>query len=160
MRRYLRPTCRERSASNCGMLLAMSTPRRALRGLHTADVHLDGDSAARPEVHEPTFQALAHIPARDEGRWCLALGHGFFYPDRQRPERSSPIFADEIRDTGWDYVALGHQHVQTDVSQGTVTACYAGAPAIEWAGAGPEGAVLRIDFSVEAGIRVESRRLR
>src|SRR5207249_9627990 len=77
------------------------------------------------EEHEPTFQPLAHIPARDEGRWCLALGHGFFYPDRQRPERSSPIFADEIRDTGWDYVALGHQHVQTDVSQGTVTACYA-----------------------------------
>jgi len=251
------------------MLLAMPTPRRALRVLHTADVHLDGDSAGRPEVHaaqrrvfqrivdqaladqadllliagdlfdhnrvpddtvafvlaelnrfqrpvvilpgnhdalrtnaiydrhdftaaashvrvirelngeiidfpeldtrvwgrameehEPTFQPLAHIPARDQARWCLALGHGFFYPDRQRPDRSSPIFADEIRDTGWDYVALGHQHVQTDVSQGAVSACYAGAPAIEWAGANPDGAVLRIDFSVEAGIRVEPRRLR
>ncbi len=112
------------------------------------------------EEHEPSFQPLAHIPARDDRRWCLALGHGFFYPDRQRPDRSSPIFADEIRDTGWDYVALGHQHVQTDVSQGAVTACYAGAPAIEWADAHPEGAVLKIDFSVEAGIHVEPRRLR
>ena len=83
------------------------------------------------EEHEPAFSPLAHIPGRDERRWCLAMAHGFFYEERQRPERSSPIFADEIRDTGWDYVALGHQHVQTDVSQGRVTAYYAGAPAGE-----------------------------
>jgi hypothetical protein len=46
---------------------------------------------------------------------------------RRRPERSSPIFADELRDTGWDYIALGPHHVQTDVSQGRVAAYYAGA---------------------------------
>ncbi len=101
------------------------------------------------EEHEPGFQPLANIPGRDAQRWSLAMGHGFFYPDRQRPDRSSPIFADEIRDTGWDYLALGHQHVQTNVSQGDVTAYYAGAP----------GTVLRIDFSVEGGIRVEPRPL-
>ena len=72
------------------------------------------------EEHEPAFQPLAHIPGRDDGRWCLAMAHGFFYAKRQRPERSSPIFADEIRDTGWDYIALGHHHVRTDVSQGNV----------------------------------------
>src|SRR5439155_399920 len=146
-----------------GMLLVMPLSRRPLRVLHTADVHLELDVVVwgrAMEEHEPGFQPLAHIPGRDERRWHLAMAHGFFYEARQRPDRSSPIFADEIRDTGWDYVALGHQHVQTDVSQGTVTACYAGAPAIEWVGASPEGAVLRIDFSVEAGIRVESRRLR
>jgi DNA repair exonuclease SbcCD nuclease subunit len=78
---------------------------------------------------------------------------------RQRPERSSPIFADELRDTGWDYIALGHHHVQTDVSQGRVAAYYAGALMIEWGGGHPEGAVLRINFSAEDGIRVEPRRL-
>jgi DNA repair exonuclease SbcCD nuclease subunit len=111
------------------------------------------------EEHEPEFQPLAHIPTRDDGRWCLAMGHGFFYAERQRPERSSPIFADEVRDTGWDYVALGHHHVRTDVSQGRVAAYYAGAPAIEGKVGHPEGTVLRIDFSPENGIRVNPCRL-
>jgi DNA repair exonuclease SbcCD nuclease subunit len=110
------------------------------------------------EEHEPQFQPLAHIPPRDQRRWCLALGHGFFYAERQRRERSSPIFADEIRDTGWDYVALGHHHVQADVSQGAVAAYYAGAPAIDGDGRLAHGAVLRVDFSAEEGIKVQGRR--
>jgi DNA repair exonuclease SbcCD nuclease subunit len=106
--------------------------------------------------HEPQFRPLAHIPVRDGRRWCLALGHGFFYPERQRPERSSPIFADEIRDTGWDYVALGHHHVRADVSQGGVAAWYAGAPALH-GGDAALGSALRIDFSAETGVRVHGR---
>src|SRR5438093_13119462 len=59
----------------------------------------------------------------------LARGDGARLLFRIAPAaRSSPIFAEEIRDTGRDYVALGHQHVRTDVSQGAVTAFYAGAP--------------------------------
>ena len=100
------------------------------------------------EEHEPAFQPLAHIPGRDDTRWCLAMGHGFFFEQRQRPDRSSPIFADEVRDTGWDYLALGHHHLQADVSQGRVTAYYAGAP----------GTVLRVDLS-DDGVRVTPRPL-
>jgi DNA repair exonuclease SbcCD nuclease subunit len=70
------------------------------------------------------------------------MAHGFFYEIRQQPDRSSPIFADEIRDTGWDYVALGHQHVLTNVSQGQVTAYYSGAPLVNWTGETPNGHVL------------------
>ena len=70
------------------------------------------------EEHTPDFHPLAHIPTRHDQRWHIAMAHGFFYETRQQPDRSSPIFADEIRDTGWDYVALGHQHVLTNVSQG------------------------------------------
>ena len=101
------------------------------------------------EEHEPAFQPLAGIPCRDDRRWCLAMGHGFFYEERQRPDRSSPIFADEVRDTGWDYVALGHHHLQANVSQGGVAAWYAGAP----------GTVLRIDLSADGAVRVEPRAL-
>jgi exonuclease SbcD len=129
---------------------------------------LDGETVDFPELdvivwgramaeHEPGFSPLAHIPGRDDRRWCLAMGHGFFFDERQRPDRSSPIFADEIRDTGWDYVALGHHHVRTDVSQGRVAAHYAGAPVPESGHA--DGTVLRVDFSLEDGIRVEPRRL-
>ena len=100
------------------------------------------------QEHVPSFQPLAHIPRRDTARWSLAMGHGFFYEERQRPERSSPIFAHEIRDTGWDYVALGHHHRQGDVSQPGVPAWYAGAP----------GTVLRVELSTD-GVRVEPRAL-
>ena len=119
---------------------------------------LDGESVAFPELdavvwgramteHEPSFRPLAHLPARDD-RWSLAMGHGFFYEARERPERSSPIFADEIAGAGWDYFALGHHHLRTNVSQGDVAAYYAGAP----------GDVLRIDFS-DRGVHVAPRPL-
>jgi DNA repair exonuclease SbcCD nuclease subunit len=139
-------------------------------GAGTSHVHVirrrDGETVALPELdavvwgramdeHAPAFRPLAHIPERDDQRWCLAMGHGFFYEEGQRPERSSPIFAQEIRDSGWDYVALGHQHVQTNVSQGAVTAYYSGAPMAEYGDA--SGAVLRIDLSVEHGVRVVPR---
>jgi DNA repair exonuclease SbcCD nuclease subunit len=118
----------------------------------------DGETVDLPELdavvwgramdeHVPEFSPLAHLPARADGRWCLALGHGFFHGVRRRPERSSPIFADEIRDSGWDYLALGHHHLPTDVSQGGVTARYPGAPVIEWGGTAPDGAVLCVDLA-------------
>jgi DNA repair exonuclease SbcCD nuclease subunit len=133
---------------------------RALNGERIAFPELDVVVWGRAmEEHEPGFRPLARIPGRDDGRWCLAVAHGFFYAERQRPERSSPIFADEIRDTGWDYVALGHHHVPADVSQGGVTAHYAGAPTSDTADGRPDGGVLRIDFSMEYGIRVERRPL-
>jgi DNA repair protein SbcD/Mre11 len=121
---------------------------------------LDGEVVEFPELdvvvwgrgmkeHVPSFRPLAHIPPRDTGRWSLAMGHGFFYEERQRPERSSPIFADDVRETGWDYVALGHHHLQANVSQRGVPAWYAGAP----------GTVLRVELSTERGVAVEPRAL-
>ena len=49
------------------------------------------------EAHEPGFHPLAHIPARHDGCWHVAMAHGFFYEDFEQPERSSPILAAEIR---------------------------------------------------------------
>ncbi len=129
---------------------------------------LDGETIDLPELdvlvwgrameeHAPEFRPLAHLPGRDDRRWCLAMAHGFFYEQRQRPERSSPIFADEIRDAGWDYIAMGHQHVQADVSQGPVAAYYAGAPLVEGGGAHPDGSVLRIDLCEQHGLRITPR---
>jgi len=129
---------------------------------------LDGESVEFPELgavvwgrameeHEPGFSPLAGIPNRDDRRWCIAMGHGFYYDERQRPDRSSPIFAEEIRDAGWDYFALGHHHSRTDVSQGRVAAHYAGAPTLDGPNGG--GAVLRVDLSPSDGVRVSQVRL-
>jgi DNA repair exonuclease SbcCD nuclease subunit len=129
---------------------------------------LDGETVELPQIdavvwgrameeHEPGFSPLAGIPRRADRRWCLAMGHGFFFEERQRPDRSSPIFAEEIRDAGWDYVALGHHHVRADVSQGAVAAHYPGAPALGSGSA--DGTVLRVDFTAADGPRVTPVRL-
>jgi DNA repair exonuclease SbcCD nuclease subunit len=111
------------------------------------------------EEHEPGFHPLAHLPSRDGRRWHVVMAHGFFYPQRQPVDRSSPIFAEEIRDTGWDYVALGHQHVPTDVSQGNVVARYSGAPLVDWRSEHTDGHVSLVDLSPEHGVTVRSRRI-
>ena len=135
------------------------------------DPRPDGEVIDLPELDAVVWgRAMQeHTPASSRsptsglpGRPALVPGHGprlLLRPERQRPERSSPIFADEVRDTGWDYVALGHHHVRTDVSQGRVTACYAGAPMLEWGDEQAAGSVLRIDFSVADGVRVQARPL-
>jgi exonuclease SbcD len=131
---------------------------------------LDGQVIEFPELHlvlwgramqehEPGFHPLEHLPTRHDRRWHIAMAHGFFYETRQEAERSSPIFAEEIRDTGWDYIALGHQHALTDVSQGEVVAYYPGAPLVNWRGEEPNGHILLLDLSPENGIRVQPQQI-
>ena len=107
------------------------------------------------EAHEPGFHPLAHLPARDASptRWHVAMAHGFFYEDFEAPERSSPILASEIRETDWDYVALGHKHVMADHSQGGVAAWYPGTPQPDWSPA-PPGHVLVVEFCPDRGVVV------
>jgi DNA repair exonuclease SbcCD nuclease subunit len=82
--------------------------------------------------HSPGFQPLAGLPARNGNAWHVAMAHGFFYEKQGRLERSSPIFADQIEESGWDYIALGHKHIYIDVSQGPVKATYSGSPSPLW----------------------------
>ncbi len=111
------------------------------------------------EEHEPGFHPLEHIPTRIDPRWHIAMAHGLFYDQRQDVDRSSPIFAEEIRDTGWDYVAIGHGHVLTDRSQGDVAAYYPGASLMHWGGETPRGHVLLLECSPELGIVAQPQQL-
>ena len=107
------------------------------------------------EVHEPAFHPLARlpVPAAGAARWHVAMAHGFFYEDFETPERSSPILASEIRESGRDYVALGHKHVMADHSQAGVTAWYPGTPLPDWSAA-PPGHVLVVEFCPDSGVTV------
>ena len=107
------------------------------------------------EVHEPGFHPLAHlpVPAATPALWNVAMAHGFFYEDFETPERSSPILASEIRESGWDYVAMGHKHVMADHSQNGVTAWYPGTPLPEWSAA-PQGHVLLVELCPDRGVAV------
>jgi exonuclease SbcD len=109
--------------------------------------------------HEPTFRPLGGIPRPQGDAWHIALGHGFFMDDDVPSYRSSPIYASEIRASGWDYVALGHCHVFSDVSQGPVTAYYSGAPGFLPGAHGADGHVALVQFEAGTSRHVDVRRI-
>jgi DNA repair protein SbcD/Mre11 len=109
--------------------------------------------------HEPTYHPLGGIPRPQGDAWHIALGHGFFMQDDAPSYRSSPIYAGEIRASGWDYVALGHCHTFVDVSQGPVTAYYSGAPGFFPGAQGGDGHVALVQFEAGASKRVDVRRI-
>ncbi len=83
--------------------------------------------------HSPDYRPLSGVPEPEPGKWNIAMAHGFFMEDGDLG-RSSPITAREIEATGYDYIALGHVHVFSDVSQGATRALYCGTPAPLYAG--------------------------
>jgi exonuclease SbcD len=109
--------------------------------------------------HEPAYHPMAGIPRRQGDAWHIALGHGFFMEDDVPSYRSSPIYAREIRASGWDYVALGHCHAFADVSQGPVTAYYSGAPGFFPGVHGADGHVALVQFDPREAPRVAVRRI-
>jgi DNA repair protein SbcD/Mre11 len=109
--------------------------------------------------HEPAFHPLAGIPRRQGDAWHIALGHGFFMAEGYPSYRSSPIYAAEIRVSGWDYIALGHCHAFADVSQGAVAAYYAGAPGFSPGSQGADGHVALVEFEAGASRCVDVRRI-
>jgi DNA repair protein SbcD/Mre11 len=78
--------------------------------------------------HTPDYRPMRGVPEPVPGTWNIALAHGFFMEEGEI-ERSSPITPDEIERSRYDYVALGHVHVLSDVSRGNTRAFYCGTPA-------------------------------
>ena len=101
------------------------------------------------DEHSPQFRPLAGVADHPGDAWYLVLGHGHYVDDPDGSHRSSLITPEDIRSTGADYVALGHWHVTTDVSQGEVTAWYSGAPS---GTAG--GRALIVDLHPDHGVTV------
>ncbi len=78
--------------------------------------------------HTPDYRPMSGVPEPADGLWNIALAHGFFMEEGEI-ERSSPITPADIERSRYDYVALGHVHVLSDVSQGATRAFYCGTPA-------------------------------
>ena len=104
------------------------------------------------ESHEPANRPLdGYVPA-DADHWRVVLSHGHYVPGGEISDRSSPIPQDEIAQLQCDYVALGHWHRFTDVSQGDVKAFYSGSPSEP----GSEQATVNlVTLDPEAGVTVE-----
>jgi DNA repair protein SbcD/Mre11 len=103
--------------------------------------------------HTPDYRPLGGVPEPAPGMWNIALAHGF-YMEEGEIERSSPITPEEIERSGFDYIALGHVHVLSDVSRGTTRAFYCGTPAPLYS-TDNAGWVLCVDCTPGEPIKVE-----
>lgn len=83
------------------------------------------------EEHSPRYEPLAGVLAHPRDRWFVAAAHGHFVPTLDlEKHRSSRFCLADVDATGADYVALGHWHVTTDLTEkgATTPAWYSGAP--------------------------------
>lgn len=78
--------------------------------------------------HSQSYRPLSGMAPPADGLWNVALAHGLF-SEEDEPDRSSVISAAEIEASSYDYIALGHVHVFSDVSRGNTRAAYSGTPA-------------------------------
>jgi exonuclease SbcD len=140
----------------CSNLLLLSHPQGECHRFSDQQVVLWGRGMVE---HEPSYHPLAGLPRRQGEVWHIALGHGFFMEDDVPSYRSSPIYAREIRESGWDYVALGHCHAFQNVSQESVTAYFSGAPSFYPGVQGADGHVALVQFDAGAASPVEVRRI-
>jgi DNA repair exonuclease SbcCD nuclease subunit len=140
----------------CSNLLLITHPEGERHWLPEHNLVLWGRGMVE---HEPAYHPLGGLPRRSGDAWHIALAHGFFTEDNSPPQRSSPIYAGEIRDSQWDYLALGHCHAFREVSQGPVTAYYSGAPSFFPGAPGTDGYVALLHLAAGAERRVEMTRL-
>jgi len=140
----------------CPNLLLIAHPNGEQHRLAAPNVVLWGRGMVE---HEPSYRPLGGIPRPQGDAWHIALGHGFFMEEDVPSYRSSPIYAAEIRASGWDYVALGHCHAFADVSQGPVTAYYSGAPGFFPGAPGADGHVALVQFEAGVSRQVNVRRI-
>ena len=100
------------------------------------------------EEHTPTYKPLAGSPEHPGDRWFIAAGHAHFSPTGSDEYRSSCISVEDINATAADYVALGHWHLTTNLTErGTsVPAWYCGSPMFGYGSAN----MLLVDFNSDA----------
>ncbi len=103
--------------------------------------------------HCRDYRPLSGIPPALPSVWNIAMAHGFF-TEASEIERSSPITAADIAASGYDYVALGHVHIFSDVSQGSTPAFYSGTPGPLYAGT-EAGWVALVTCAPDEPVKVE-----
>ena len=107
--------------------------------------------------HAPENYPLTGAPERRDAHWNIGMAHGQVV-ERRVGQGSSPITRDEIRASGFDYLALGHIHVWADHSEGETMAFYSGSPVAHYAGANG-GRVAVVKLCPDNGVRVDSRQV-
>lgn len=103
--------------------------------------------------HSPAMRPLEGLPRAQPGQINIVMAHGLVIQQPSDRGRSSPIELDELRSSGWHYVALGHRHDFRVWELGGSIACYSGSPA----GAcflPPIGQVAAVEIGADGRVRV------
>jgi DNA repair exonuclease SbcCD nuclease subunit len=100
---------------------------------------------------------MAGSPPRKADLWHIGMAHGL-YMDDPECDRSSLITPQEIADSGFDYLALGHVHVHRQMRHGDTLACYPGVPAACY-GTVQSGYMALVELTPGAGARAIAREL-
>ena len=104
--------------------------------------------------HSPSFQPLSPLPHPEKNMWFIGMAHGHFEAIKTSSGRSSLIFPGEINKSPFNYIALGHWDLYTDISQGQNLAVYSGCPMTVGSKSGP-GFVSLVDLDPEKGTLYE-----
>lgn len=108
--------------------------------------------------HDRANKPLAGAPQRKGSLWHIGMAHGL-YMDEPESDRSSLITPQEIADSGFDYLALGHVHVHRQMRHGNTLACYPGVPAAYY-GAEQTGHMTLVELTPGAEARAVLHELR
>jgi DNA repair exonuclease SbcCD nuclease subunit len=100
--------------------------------------------------HSPSFQPLSPLPHPERNTWFIGMAHGHFEAIETNSGRSSLISPAEINKSPFNYIALGHWDLYTDVSQEQNLAVYSGCPMTVGDKSGP-GFVSLVDLDPEKG---------
>jgi len=128
-----------------------ATNIRILRAPHGETLELPGLGISlwgkSHDSYESDVQPLVGIPRpQEDGQWHIAVAHGYYTTDESPPFLSYRITEEEIVNSGWDYIALGHLPTFSCVCNEPVKAFYCGSPL--------SGTVAIIDLTEERGVRV------
>jgi len=82
-----------------------------------------------------------------DGHWNIALAHGWVVESAPLDKRAFLIMQDDLIDTGWDYIALGHIPRFQIVCDRPI-ACYSGSPT-------ESNTMALVELDGQNGVRVE-----
>lgn len=130
---------------NCDNVRIFRAPDGEMLDLADAGILLWGKSH---DSYGSDLQPLAGIPRPEQnGRWHIALAHGYYVDDEASLFRAYHITEQEIITSGWDYIALGHVPAFKCVSDEPVKSYYSGSPSIS-------GTVAIVDLDERTGVQV------
>lgn len=99
------------------------------------------------DSYESDVRPMVGVPQPEEdGQWHIVLAHGCYTEEEPAPIPSYRITEDEIVNSGWDYIALGHLPTFGCICNEPVKAFYCGSPL--------SGTVAIVDFAEDIGVRV------
>jgi exonuclease SbcD len=126
-----------------------TSPQGETLKLHELEVSVWGKCINSYDYDVLPFEGMPR-PEQD-GWWNIAVGHGYYVDGEAAVFPSYHIHPEEVIDSGWDYIALGHLPMFRGVCLEPVT-YYSGSPVIS-------GSVALVELDEEAGVQVSQHML-